>query len=77
MRRSTILLVEDNPSDALLTMNTLKGCNLANEIIHARDGVEALDYLFGSGVYQGRNVAALPAVMLLDLKLPREFGPRP
>ena len=74
MRRSTILLVEDNPSDAMLTINTLKECNLANEIIHARDGVEALDYLFGSGDYEGRDVAALPAVMLLDLKLPRING---
>jgi two-component system response regulator len=49
-------------------------CNLANEIILARDGVEALDYLFGSGDYEGRNVADLPVVMILDLKLPRANG---
>lgn len=71
---STILLVEDNPDDALLTMRALKQGHLGNEVVHARDGVEALDYLFGTGPYEGRRTEDLPVVMLLDLKLPRLDG---
>lgn len=74
MSRNTILLVEDNPSDAMLTINTFKDCNFADEIILVRDGEEALDYLFGSGDYEDRDVADLPVVMILDLKLPRANG---
>ena len=69
-----ILLVEDNPSDVKLTQVALKQSNLANKLVVARDGVEALDYLFGTGAYSGRNAARLPAVTLLDLKMPRLDG---
>lgn len=69
-----ILLVEDNPDDEELTLLSLRKNNLANEIIVARDGVEALDYLFGEGQYAGRDVTVMPTVMLLDLKLPRLDG---
>ena len=69
-----ILLVEDDPDDALLTTRALTQGNLRNEVVHARDGVEALDYLFGTGVYSGRDPADLPVVMLLDLKLPKLDG---
>ena len=68
-----ILLVEDNPDDEELTVLALKQGKLVNDIIVARDGVEALDYLFGTGSYAGREVR-LPQVILLDLKLPRLSG---
>jgi two-component system response regulator len=71
---ATILLVEDNPDDALLTMRALKQGNLGNAVVHARDGVEALEYLFGTGEHEGRRPEELPVVMLLDLKLPRVDG---
>jgi two-component system, response regulator len=71
---TTILLVEDNPDDEALTMRAFKKSHLANDIIVARDGVEALDYLFGTGAYEGRNVADKPHLILLDLKLPRLDG---
>lgn len=70
----TILLVEDDPDDALLTTRALKLGNLRNEVVHVRDGVEALDYLFGTGERAGEGPAELPVVMLLDLKLPRLDG---
>ena len=69
-----ILLVEDNPDDELLTRRALKKNNIGNEVIVARDGVEALDYLFGTGAHEGRDLSELPQVMLLDLKLPKIDG---
>ncbi len=74
MKTKTILLVEDNPDDVTLTMRALKKSNLINEIIVARDGVEALDYLFGTGDFAGRDANANPQVILLDLKMPRMDG---
>lgn len=70
----TILLVEDNPDDEALTIRALKRNHISNEIAIARDGVEALDYLFGTGIYEGRNINIKPTVVLLDLKLPRLDG---
>jgi two-component system response regulator len=69
-----ILLVEDNPRDAELTIRALKKKNLANNLYHVEDGVEALDFLFGRGKYTGRNINDTPKVVLLDLKLPRFNG---
>ena len=73
-RDGVILLVEDNPDDEALTLRALKKNNLANEVVVARDGVEALDYLFGAGAYAGRDVSQLPKLVLLDLNLPRLSG---
>lgn len=70
----TILLVEDNPDDELLTLLAFKDNNIEHEVIIARDGAEALDYLFGEGKYQGRDIYNLPQVVLLDLKLPKIDG---
>lgn len=70
----TILLVEDNPDDEALAIRALKRHHISNEIAIARDGVEALDYLFGTGIYAGRDVNIKPTVVLLDLKLPRVDG---
>jgi two-component system response regulator len=70
----TILLVEDNADDEALTIRALKKNNLRNELIVARDGVEALDFLFGTGAYAGRDTSVLPGLVLLDLKLPRIDG---
>ncbi len=69
-----ILLVEDNPSDIGLTRRALAKSRIANEMVVAEDGQDALDYLFGSGAYAGRDVTQLPALVLLDLKLPRVDG---
>jgi len=74
MQARTILLVEDNPDDEALTLRALRKNNIANEVVVAHDGVEALDYLWGEGSYQGRDVREMPAVVLLDLKLPRVDG---
>ena len=74
MEEKIILLVEDNPDDVELTLRAFKKCNIANEVVVARDGVEALDYLFGTGAYAGRDLSVMPAVVLLDLKLPRIDG---
>jgi CheY-like chemotaxis protein len=70
----TILLVEDNPDDEALAIRALKRNHISNQIIVARDGVEALDYLFGNGVHLGRDINIKPTVILLDLKLPRIDG---
>ncbi len=70
----TILLVEDNPDDVALTRRALKKNNVLNEVVVARDGVEALDYLFGTGAYEGRDTSVLPQLVLLDLKLPKVGG---
>lgn len=74
MQNKYILLVEDNPDDELLTLRALKLGNVVNKIVVVRDGVEALDYLFGTGAYEGRDVTDLPQVVLLDLKLPKIDG---
>jgi two-component system response regulator len=69
-----ILLVEDNPDDEALTLRALRKNNILNEVVVARDGVEALDYLFGSGAHVGRDATEQPQLVLLDLKLPRING---
>ncbi len=74
MQQKTLLLVEDNPDDELLTLRALRRYNLANEIVVARDGQEALDYLFAEGEFSGRDTHQLPQVILLDLKLPKLDG---
>ena len=74
MRSKNILLVEDNPSDVKLTKRALEQNQITNELIVAEDGQGALDYLFATGQYAGRNVRDLPAVVLLDLKLPKIDG---
>lgn len=74
MDSKTILLVEDNPSDIALTKRALEKANLRNELMIVEDGREALDYLFCEGVYSGRDITDLPALTLLDLKLPRVPG---
>ena len=71
---AVILLVEDNPDDEVLTLRALRRANVGNDIVVAHDGVEALDYLFGTGAHVGRDIRELPHVMLLDLKLPRIDG---
>jgi len=67
-------LVEDNPDDELLTLRAFKKNNIVNEVVVARDGSEALDYLFGTGTYAGRDVSVMPQVVLLDLRLPKVNG---
>jgi len=69
-----IMLVEDNPDDRDLTLRALKKNNIANRVVVAEDGVEALDYLFGTGKYDGRDVSDTPLFILLDLKLPKVDG---
>ncbi len=69
-----ILLVEDNPDDEALTLRALKKNNILNEVVVARDGVEALDYLFSSGMYAGPDMSVMPQFILLDLKLPKIDG---
>lgn len=69
-----ILLVEDNPRDAELTIRALKKNNLANRLIHVQDGAEALDFLFGRGKYAERKINQRPRLVLLDLKLPKVSG---
>ena len=74
MKNKVILLVEDNPSDIGLTQRALAKSHIANELVVAEDGQEALDYLFGGGQFTDRDVNELPALILLDLKLPRVTG---
>ncbi|MFP5410996.1 MAG: response regulator [Gammaproteobacteria bacterium] len=69
-----ILLVEDNPDDEALTLRALQKNNILNQVVVARDGVEALDYLFGTSAYAGRDTRVQPQIVLLDLKLPRVDG---
>jgi two-component system response regulator len=69
-----ILLVEDNPDDVDLTLRAFKQNNISNEVIVAKDGVEALDYLLGKGMYAGRDANNTPVITLLDLKLPKISG---
>ena len=69
-----ILLVEDNPDDEALTLRALRKNNISNEVVVARDGVEALDFLFSTGAFAGRDSHEMPALVLLDLKLPKVDG---
>lgn len=69
-----VLLVEDNPNDAELTLRALKKRNLANKLFHAKDGAEALDFLFAQGLFANRRIENGPKVVLLDLKLPKIDG---
>ena len=74
MASSTVLLVEDNPDDEALTKRALASSNIDHDIVVVRDGVEALDYLFGTGTHSGRDTRIVPDVVLLDLKLPKVDG---
>lgn len=69
-----ILLIEDNPSDAEMTLRALKKNKIVNNIVHLKDGAEAIDFIFGTGVYNGRNIRNKPKVILLDLKMPKVDG---
>jgi CheY-like chemotaxis protein len=70
----TILLVEDNSDDEVLTLRAFRKVNIRNPVVVARDGAAALDYLFGRGAYQGRDVSEQPQVVLLDVHLPKMDG---
>ena len=74
MKGKVILVVEDNPRDEALTLRALKKSNVVNDVVVVRDGVEALDYLFGTGTHAGRDNSVLPQMVLLDLKLPKVDG---
>jgi len=74
MQQKFILLVEDNPDDEALTLRALNKNKLANGVVVARDGAEAVDFLFGTGAHAGRDVNDLPQIVLLDLKLPKLDG---
>ena len=74
MQKKVILLVEDNPSDVGLTKRAFEKHRINNELVVAEDGQEALDYLFGAGAYAGRDTSVMPAVIFLDLKLPKVDG---
>jgi CheY-like chemotaxis protein len=69
-----ILLVEDNPDDEALTLRALQKNNISNQVVVARDGVEALDFIFSTGLYVDRDPGDIPQVILLDLKLPKVDG---
>jgi two-component system response regulator len=69
-----VLLVEDNDDDVELTLMSFKNNRIMNEVVVARDGAEALDYLFGTGSYQGRDMKDMPSVIFLDLNLPKVSG---
>jgi two-component system, response regulator len=72
--RIEILLVEDNPHDAEMTIRALRKSNLANKLTHVKDGVEALDFIFAKGPYAGRDIEDRPKVILLDIKMPKIDG---
>src|SRR5437764_13024252 len=74
MNNKLVLLIEDNTDDERLTLRALRKNNVNNEIVVAYDGQEALDYLFGTGSYAGRDMAVMPAVVILDLQLPKLSG---
>src|SRR5258706_9406973 len=74
MENKVILLVEDNPRDEALTLRALKKSNIVNDVVIARDGVEALDFFSGSGSHSGRDTSVMPQLILLDLKLPKLDG---
>jgi two-component system response regulator len=74
MKEKMILLVEDNPDDEELTLRALRQARVANEVTVVRDGSEALDFLFATGTHAGRDVSRIPALVLLDLKLPKLSG---
>jgi CheY-like chemotaxis protein len=74
MDNKIIFLVEDNPDDEALTLRAFKKNNIGNEVVVARDGAEALDYFFGTGAHAGRDMRVVPAITLLDLKLPKVDG---
>ena len=69
-----VLLVEDNPHDAEMTIRSLRKVNLANRLIHLKDGAEALDFIFARGVYSDRQIQDKPKVILLDIKMPKVDG---
>ena len=74
MASSVILLVEDNPDDEALTLRAFRKNNITNEVVVARDGAEALDYLFATGAYAKREAGVMPQIVILDLKLPKIDG---
>lgn len=74
MNNKTILLVEDNPSDINLTKRAFEKGHITNNLVVAEDGQEALDYIFGKGIYANRDISQLPTLILLDLKLPKIGG---
>lgn len=74
MENKTILLVEDNLDDVDLTLHALKKNNIRNDVKVVNDGAEALDFLFGTGKYSGRDLSLMPTIILLDLKLPKVDG---
>jgi two-component system, response regulator len=74
MNNKLVLLIEDNIDDERLTLRALRKNNIMNEVVVAYDGEEALDYLFGKGSYAGRDMEVMPAVVILDLKLPKLSG---
>lgn len=73
-QKNALLLVEDNPDDEELTLLAFERSRITNEVVVAHDGEEALDYLFGTGMYAGRDLSIMPALILLDLQLPRING---
>ena len=74
MEKKMILLVEDNPDDEKLTLRAMKKNNIVNEVIIARDGAEALDFIFAKGKYESRDIHDMPQLILLDLNLPKIGG---